>query len=197
MSSTEKHGAEKKTAPTSKAQTDSGPSTNPTQEQASPGTTNNLTDDQQTFAKFYEVSTGRAPSLETPHAQRAFEVDYNRWVAAGRPRPKLEQEMVKGEAPIPMKLYRVKSLGKQYVFFRDTKSKIHGRATDSEGVHTYNSAFKKDIAQELKDDAVNRCHNPTYYLVVGGAKYSVNEEDWVSGDFDQLVQMHRQGRYIA
>lgn len=143
-----------------------------------------LNDDMKEFLKILEI-TGTKVDLTTPEGQRAFSVDYNRWVADGRKKPELP--ISKEEPPIPMKLYRSKHYGEQMLSFRDTKADWHGREVKDGKTTKFLTKFTKTDAQKLVDDAMKRCHHPTFYFENAGRKVEVSPKEFVDADFDGKI----------
>lgn len=166
-------------------------------------------------------AAGVATVIEDEKQEHAFVKEFNSWVKAGRPRPKLPELKIE-EDPIPQKFYRTRYMGKQKFFWRDTAGKLHGKTIESKPIYKkevdsdgkeYNELqkyvqivkypidFNADLVKKLIADAMDRCSNPTFYFIVedgrGGtkAKYSVVAEDFV-GDFDEIIKLHLKKDYM-
>ena len=184
--------------------------------QSKPGATPDftMTDEMKEFAEILAVIRGQPVVLETPEEQRFFQVEFNVWKGKGKPRPTLGPQVEQPELPIPLKIYRIKVLGIQYLFWRDTKNQIHDREvaqekeiTEDPATHVksekviserpkYVTRFNKEGAEKLVEDSQARCHQPQYYLIdTDGKKYSVGPGDFSAGDFDKMILAHRQRRY--
>lgn len=171
-----------------------------------------LTDDQKQFLELAKT-TGLKFDLETEEGRHDFEIEANKWVASGKPLPKFPEQPKQEEEPIPMKLYRTKVFGVQKMFWRDTKAVLHGKHIEkvetkhksADGTQTFTRTqevpkhtmdFDAKEAGRLATRAQELCRTPTFYIVIGDYKYSVTPQDWVEGDFDELVRAHKEKRYF-
>lgn len=171
------------------------------------------TDDTDAFLQIM-AATGVQFDFDTEEGRAHFTTEYNRWVKAGRYKPimpKLEEE------PIPMKLYRMRHMGNQKMFWRDTKGKMHGKEVIEkpvmvtmpdaqtkapiqvvdhvEKITKYNEDYDQKKGEKLVEDALARCERPTFYFMNGQNKYSVKSSDF-NGDFDAIIVVHRAGKYV-
>lgn len=154
-----------------------------------------LTDDEKDFLKIWDVAVGSKLDLSDPKDRKKLSVETACWVAAGKPMPKMP-ETLGPDNHIPMKLYRVKWMGKQYLAYKDTKGKWHNMEEDSNGRRKYTVPFDKEEAQKLVDDAIKRCENPTFAFKHGtNNPYQVTAEDFASADFDAVIKQHRRNDY--
>ncbi|MEO9364427.1 MAG: hypothetical protein ABI348_11055 [Nitrososphaera sp.] len=169
-----------------------------------------MTPEMERFKHYQEVA-GLTVLLETESDQNRFVKEFNSWIKAGRPAPKMP-ELVVEEDPVPMKLYRIRHRGKQYVYWRDTRAKLYGkvvhiRQTEHHGadktqkfyreqeVIEYTIPYNKELGTKLVEDSLARCVYPTFYFVNDpNHKYSVKPEDF-NADLDQIIQLHREKKY--
>lgn len=158
--------------------------------------------------KYFAIreATGNPVDLSTDEGRAQAAADYNQWVSAGR--PAAEMPKIVTEKVIPRKLYRIKHLGKQYFYFRDTRDVLHGQETvktpikarqhddrtgkDIEWIARYRETpkytreFNKADAEKLAKQALAECVDPTFYVKEGDRKVQVTPEQFV-GDFDKVL----------
>lgn len=172
-----------------------------------------LTEEMQEYLQMRKLS-GLPTDVDSDQGRAQFIVDYNKWVAAGQPRPKMPDVI---PDPAPVKLYRVRHLGKQKMYFFGGDHKFHGKRVERiqqfkdtddgkggkikvpagfrEVVH-YDINFDAAKAKALVAQATSQFIEPRCYFVVSGATLRVTLEDFV-GDFDAIIRQHKEGKYIA
>ena len=168
-----------------------------------------ITDEMQQLIDLRKAA-GQITKLDTDEEKHRFGREFHTWVKAGSPRPKMPV-LVTIEDPIPQKLYRIKHMGRQKIFWRDTKNVMHGKefikapimkivkdaqtGEDMEVVERYDQKvnytidYTKVLGEKLLDDAIDRCFNPTFY-VIAGEKALVGPKEF-NTDFDQLLDKIR------
>lgn len=154
-----------------------------------------LSEDEHQFLKIWDVAVGTKLDLTNPEDRKKLSVETAKWVKAGRPMPKMP-DTLGPDNHIPMKLYRVKWMGKQYLAYKDTKGQWHNMEEDSKGRRKYTMPFDKEQAQKLVDDALERCENPTFAFKYGtNNPYQVTAEDFATRDFDEVIKQHKANNY--
>lgn len=143
--------------------------------------------------------------------ERKLTVEFNSWKSNGK--PKLVMPKINVPEDRVMKVYRVKQMGKQFIYYVDMQNIPHGMHWEHEyakavnpetgqeeddhkqiikSTPVYETPYTKELGEELVKRAFNECENPTFYLKVGKKeKISVHDPSNFNGDFDELVNKHR------
>jgi hypothetical protein len=186
------------------------------QEQQAPQYSFVITPEMQTYIS-YKQTAGLEVHLKTEFQQRAFLKEFQAWQKRGCPKPKMP-DIYTDEDPIPMKLYRIKYMGKQKIYWYDTKANLHGKVDDSVPVlervtnattkethdvevgrvegFNYTIDFTKETGTKMVEDALDRCVNPTFYIIFGKSKWQVGPSAFL-GDFDELTERIKKKQYDA
>jgi len=162
-------------------------------------------EDMQTFYKYKSVA-GNYPQVEkfTPQQERDFTLEFNVWIDNNKPAPEMPA-MKANLIPIPSQIYRVKHLGKQYLWYNLQNGGEVGREhvpildSDRHVVGediVYTIPYTKAEAERLLQEAQDKARTPSYGFEDSTHKYHVSAEDFTKDDFDSIIKMHRKKEYV-
>lgn len=159
-------------------------------------------------------STGQEVNVAklTPREERNLKNDC--WIWVQNNKPSAVMPTLKDTTEKIHKVYRVKILGKQYLWAKTVDSKEIGREwkieydkmeeIDEEGKPTgkmvdnpkaiikkeaiYSIPFNKEVAKEYVDRAIHSVDAPRFYCLRGRYKFATEPEQFINGDIDKIAR---------
>lgn len=127
--------------------------------------------------------------------QKEFEVGFNQWIKAGKPKPSMP-ELPKEAIASPVDIWIVKHKSKIWYYYDDTMGKKHGVKEILGKIVGYEFEFDQAKVKQLiaeRDELTPLSQIRSQYIVFDNRVHPIHEDDLLR-DFDQVQADVRQGK---
>lgn len=133
----------------------------------------------------------------TPLEQKTLKATFDTWKKAGKPKPKFDS-IPKVELSVAVDVCRVKSKGKEWIFYDTLDGKNPGKIIENGKVIGYDIPYSEEKLKELfkeREELLSPGQRRNCYMIVNSKPTVIHEEDMFK-PFDDIAQKIKEGTYF-
>ena len=134
----------------------------------------------------------------TPLEQTTFKASFEQWKQAGKPKPTF-QNLPKVILSVPVDIFRIKSKGKEWIFWDTTDGKHPGIITGAnEKVTGYDVEYNTEKLESLlkeREELLSPDQNRNCYMELNSKRHIIHQEDMLK-PYDEVATKLKEGTYF-